>query len=217
MKKNLSTILFAIVCGMLVASCGNSGGSGKKLATNEVLGDLPNLVYQHNYQDSVFKAKADEEQKGLKFDESGLKAAMEIEKKYDTKREEANTKFAADVEKLNSSLAGKAIPYEMEAGLPYEITNCKIVDLDKNGNAHYEIELKITDAKAIKPNWNNEYYVIANSLDKDGNEIEGAGVGCTFVIPKAEDGATFTGKSWIGFSKPEKYVNFAKFKFVNKK
>ena len=61
MKKFFSTIVFAIICGMFIASCGG-GSVGKKLVSNEILGDLPNLVNQKHLTDSVRKAKTEAEE-----------------------------------------------------------------------------------------------------------------------------------------------------------
>jgi hypothetical protein len=217
-NKILGSLAILGLSAMMMVSCGGgSSSSGKKLASNDVFGDLPSLKYQYENQDSELKAKAKDEQKNLPFNESGLKKAKAIDEKYAAKRKATKEKFAADVEKLKPSLIGKAIPYEVEEGAPFEITSCKIVELFDSGSIRYEFELKITDAKAIQPNWSNEFWVFCDYLDKDGNKFDGNSSGV--VIPREEkvDGATFTHQEPSSFSSPEKYVNFAKIRFLAKK
>jgi len=114
-------------------------------------------------------------------------------------------------------LIGKNIPYEVEDGAPFEITSCKIVKLFENGGLHYEIELKITDAKVIKTNWSNEYWIYCDYIDKDGNKFDGSGCGVIMSKQEKVDGATFTHQEPMSFSSPENYVNFAKIRFFAKK
>jgi len=206
----------------MMASCGGGSGSsssGKKLASNDVFGDLPNLIYQHNNQDAELKDEAKKKQEGLPFNESGLKKAKEIDDKYSAKRKAADEKFFADVEKLKPSLVGKDIPFEVEDGLPYEIISYKIADVGQYGGVSYEITFKILDAQAITTNWSNEYRMPGCFIDKDGNEMEKAGGGCGVVISKEEhvDGAILTQQGVLTtFVFPEKYVNFAKNRFTVK-
>jgi len=214
MKKYFSTIVFAIICGMFIASCGG-GSSGKKLASNDVLGDLPNLLYQRDVTDSIRKAEERAALEKLNPNKKGdWDKAAKIDAKFDARREKEEAAFEAEVAKLKSVLVGKAIPFEMEEGLPYEITSCKIVEVNDGGTLNYEFELKVLDAKAVKAktNWSNEYYVIGKYLDKDGNEFDGNSSGVK--IPKAEDGETFTHVEWFSMPSPAKYANFAKIKFV---
>jgi hypothetical protein len=88
--------------------------------------------------------------------------------------------------------------------------------LSQWGEVSCEIEFKITDAKAIQTNWSNEYYVVADILDKDGNKF--SGTSGTLVISNKENGATFTNKLSLGMvHSPKEYANFAKIKFLAKK
>ncbi|MDD3772767.1 MAG: hypothetical protein PHC38_08945 [Weeksellaceae bacterium] len=215
-----------LVVVMMLSGCGGgSGSSGKRLASNEFLGDLPNVVYQHAYQDSVFRAdKYAAEEKfsepfksgKKKLTESDWKKGAELEKEWDAKRKEGDAKLTAEVEKLKSSLVGKAVPYEVEDGAPFEIASCKIVDLLQRGEVRCEIEFKITDATAIQTNWSKEYHVVADIIDKDGNKF--SGTGSTIVISNKENGAVYTSQLHLGLvHSPKEYVNFAKIRFLNKK
>jgi hypothetical protein len=200
---------------MFFASCGGGSGSssGKKLASNEVFGDLPNAVYQRQYANTVAEKHKNVERDKLDGNNKGDQAKWKkIQEKYKKSLDENEAKLAAEVEKIKPTLIGKEIPYEVEEGAPYEITSCKIVEVGQHGYVDYELVLKITDAKAIKTNWNDEYYVNSDYVDKAGNRFSGGSNGVK--ISKKENGATCTHKGRILFDNAERYVDFAKIKFL---
>ncbi|MDR0828849.1 MAG: hypothetical protein LBN95_01895 [Prevotellaceae bacterium] len=225
-KTNLRNVAIAACLAVMAAgliSCGGSG-SGKKLAENAVFGDLPNIMYQYNYQDSVFKAERDKAQEGLPFSESGMKKGMKIEKKYDEKRKAAKEQLAADLQKLKTSLVGRDVPTEVEAGLGFEITSCKIAEVDETGGVSVEFVLKITDAtpllKQVGMKYSNFFECQTSMVDKSGDEISASY--CKVKLPegankKALNGLEITDKYYIGIAsnKLKQWVEFEKIKFVS--
>ena len=219
MKKYFSSILFAIICGMFIASCG--GGSGKKLASNDYLGDLPNLVYQKHISDSVFKEKLEAEVSKAKLAGKFNEAkAMQIYEKYKIADKEANKKYDADVEAIKAKLVGKAIPFEVEEGLGYKVISCKISDV-KSGTVNAEFELEIIDAKeANVSRWGKPSVSVRfHNIDKEGN-ILGSEYGSSAYVELSgkDDGSTGKGIAYISFyaKNAAEYANFAKIKFFKK-
>ncbi len=123
MKILKSILAVAIIATM--ASCGGGSGSGKKLAKNDVLGDMPNVVYQHFQVDSIIDADEKEAYKGIKS-EKDFGKAMKIKAKFDEREEKEDAQFKANIEKIKAELVGKDIPYEVENNVGYEIMSCKV-------------------------------------------------------------------------------------------
>jgi hypothetical protein len=205
----------------MMASCGGSGSSGKKLASNEFLGDLPNLVYQKGYSDSVLNANEKAEMDKLDGSKkSDWEKAAKIDDKYDIKKEEADKKFEAEVEKIKPSLVGKDIPFEVEEGIGYEITSCKVSKVE-GSTVYVDFEVKVTDFKVANiERYGNKLILKWHEIDKEG-KLMGSEYGHVYYLEldKKEDGATGKTTQFISISskEAEKYVNFAKIKFVNSK
>jgi len=144
--------------------------------------------------------------------------------KFDAREDEEKAKFKAEVEKIKPTLVGKDIPFEVEDGTGYEITSCKISDIE-NDYVYIDFEVKITDIKAAKFDYqgmfdksNPKLSISTYEVDKNGNRMgsEWNNVLSVEVQEKA-DGATgkATGSTfYIAILNPEKYMNFAKIKFV---
>jgi len=213
----------AIVCGVMLSGCGGSGGSGRHLPSNDILGNLPDLIYQHSYQDSVFSAEqeAAEEKFSEPFKsgqktptESDWKKAKEFDDEWKAKFKEADAKFVAEIEKLKPSLIGKEIPVEMEDGVGFEATAGKIIDVGESG---FTVEVGVTITNAGAPalsmlkygrfdyNW--------QILDKEGNQIGSNGSASSRELGK-ENGATGNINLYIAIAKPQQFVNFAKIRFI---
>jgi len=218
MKKHFSTIVFAIICGMFIASCGG-GSVGKKLASNDFLGDLPNIVYQKHLTDSIIKADQKTAMDKLDWNkQSDWKKGEKIKQKFDAKSNEANTKFEAELEKLRPTLTGKAVPFEMEEGLGYEVTSFKVTEVTEYGSVSTELEVKITDPKeAAIMKYVNVLNVKMQEVDKDGNEI-GYLRDFNVNLSGKTEGATgnYTYYSVTVRANEQKYADFAKIKFIKK-
>ena len=204
---------------MFIASCGSAGG-GKKIAKNDFLGDLPNLIYQKNLIDSIRNAEEKAATAKLNPNEkSDREKAVKISDKFKARKQAENEKYDANVEKIKAELVGKSIPFEVEEGTGYEITYCKISDV-QGRTIYVEFEVKITDVKTaeISRYGKPEVFVMAQSIDKNGNQI-GADGGYNIDITDRADGATGKDNRLIAISQKyvEKYADFAKFRFIKNK
>jgi hypothetical protein len=222
MKRQFNIIILALVCVMMFTSC---GGGGKKLASNEFLGDMPNLVLQKAVKDSIRDAKKHAERDAFKEKNMGSKdksvweKAKEMEEKFDAERKAADEQFNAEVEKLKPSLVGKVLPVEVENGCGYEVSNLKISDLSTA--VKVEFEVKITDESAVTVrNWGTVNFYF-QALDKDGNLIGKAYYGevrNTSITMSQKNGTIGKGSFYlVNEHDAEEMVNFAKIKFVKSK
>ena len=217
MKKTLS-IIFTIACVILISSCGGGSGSGgSKLAKNNFLGDMPNIVYQKHLTDSIRNA---EEKAALSKitgkSNSDMEKAMKIYEKFKTRRKTEDEQLKANIEKIKPELIGKDIPFEVEKGAGYEITYCKISDVESS-SISVDFEVKITDvAVAGISNYGKPRIVVTvQDIDKDGKQI-GANGAYYIDISGKENGATGKSKLIVSISKRDakEYTNFANFKFI---
>ena len=217
-KQNKFLVAFAILglSVMILASCGG-GSAGKKLANNEFLGNLPNLMYQKAFTDSVNKAKYNAEMKKL----DGKKASdwekgAKISKKYKARDNEDDAKYEAEIEKIKQTLIGKNIPFEVEEGTGYEILSCKISDV-KTDRIYVEFEAKVTDVNKVFPSkYSKSLSGTPLSIDKNGKQI---GIHYfTLNFSDNKEGTTNKGNIDIFLKKEAaQYADFAKIKFIKKK
>jgi hypothetical protein len=226
-KVNKFLGAFAILglSAVIMVSCGGGNGSsnaGKKLASNEFLGDLPNVVSQWVYKDSVLNAQKYAEREAFKEKNAGTKdksvgqKAKEMEEKHAAQYKEAKAQFQAEVEKLKPALVGKTLPFEVEEGCGYEVSGLKICDLDES--AKVEFEVKITDEKAIKVYQWGTLDFIFQVLDKDGNIIGKDNTRHTTITMSQKNGETAKGTFYlVDKADAKEIVNFAKIKFVKSK
>ena len=191
--KNL-LVVSALMCGLMLTNCGGGSGSNsssKKLVSNDVLGDLPDLVYQHAYADSVFYADRSEAEQKAKI-------------------EEFKAKQSAEYKKLAPSIVGNNVPVEVEEGLGYEITSCKIVAMEYSKTI-VEYQLKVTDNKAIKTTRAGQIVVAWQNIDKDGKQIgDNAANYSELKDGEANDKIFLIVNSY----NVEQWANFDKIKFV---
>ena len=225
MKKSNIFGLLAILglSAMILASCGGGSGSGKKLATNELLGDLPNLVYQKAINDSIRDAKQHAEREKFKednsknFDKSVGMKWKKMEEEFDAEQKAANDEVSAEAEKIKPSLVNKALPFEVEEGCGYEVSDLKIIDVDGNWypSAKVEFEVKITDEKAVKIyQWGTLDFGF-HLLDKDGNLLD---KDHTTITMSQKNGTTAKGHFYLVHKRnARQMVDFAKIKFIKVK
>lgn len=219
---------------LLLTSCGGGEGGGKnnvkieKFPKNEILGNMVNIVNEHYVLDSIY----DTEIKELK-NKYDVKNEKEYEKykeeyiKLTEKEEKLNADYQSAVEAEKVNLIGKPIPFEMEDDLGYEVTECKIVDVNKHGGFKMSINVKLTDPSKLslvgfkKVN----FYSHIQYIDKNGNIIQNRNenVGNLFEVslPDKNVGTVGTGESWedIGWYSgrfAKNFANFAKIRFVKK-
>lgn len=238
MKKRslFATAVYAgiFATALLLTSCGGGEGGGKnnvkieKFPKNEILGNMVNIVNEHYVLDSIY----DTEIKELK-NKYDVKNEKEYEKykeeyiKLTEKEEKLNADYQSAVEAEKVNLIGKPIPFEMEDDLGYEVTECKIVDVNKHGGFKMSINVKLTDPSKLslvgfkKVN----FYSHIQYIDKNGNIIQNRNenVGNLFEVslPDKNVGTVGTGESWedIGWYSgrfAKNFANFAKIRFVKK-
>ena len=218
MKKVVLVTAVAVVLAALMTGCGGgSSTSGKKIATNDVLGDMPNLVYQKAYVDSVLYADRDAQKSKLKgTSKSDFEKSAKISENYKKRSKEEDEKFEANVEKIKSTLIGKDIPFEMADGIGYEVNYCKISELKYGVNVEFEVTL--TNESVIRIyQWGtlSFYYQV---LDKDGNVIGKDYYGelrNAQISMSQKNGETAKGNLYL-VSKEDaaQMANFAKIRFV---
>jgi hypothetical protein len=206
---------------MMMVSCGDgsssgsSSGSGKKLASNDFLGDLPNLNYQKYLTDSIISAEEKTEMGKLDWkNKNDWEKGDKLKKKFRDKRDEADTKYKAEVEKIKPQLIGKDVPFELEDGTGYKVNSFKITDNINGGGVYTELEVEVTDVKVADFTRANEIVVSWYEVDKEGNKMGNDGSAYIKLAEKTE-GATGTYSLLIKCS--PRYVNFAKIKFVKEK
>jgi len=201
---------------MMMISCGGGSGSvsSKKLAGNEVFGDLPNLVYQKHFSDSVLKVEQKAELGKLNpKSKSDWEKGSKIKEKFETREREEKAKYEAEIEKIKQQLVGKEIPFEVEEGAGFEITSCKISDVSRYGTVSIDCEAKITDVATVKFSpFSTVLKLEMLAIDKNGNQIIKDDM-CHVSFPKVENGAI--GKKTAGFYISKEFADFAKVKFVN--
>jgi hypothetical protein len=233
-KKNLfATAFYAgiFATALLLTSCGGGEGGGKnnvkieKFPKNEILGNMVNIVNEHYVLDSI----SDLEIKELK-NKYDVKNEKEYEKykneyiKLTEKAEKLNADYYSAVEAEKVNLIGKSIPFEMEDDFGYEVTECKIVDVNKYGGFKMSINVKLTDPdKALAGSRRPNFNCYLQYLDKNGNIIQNRDeyIGHLFEVslPDKNVGTEGTATSWedIGWHSgryAKNFANLAKVRFV---
>jgi hypothetical protein len=222
-KSKICTFLLAgtmVTAGL--SSCGG-GGSVKRLSANDVLGDIPSLIYQNRQQDSILDAQGKAEaEKAKDFEKLG-----KLMKKYDAKDKELKAKFEAGVETAKPKLVGKDVPFSVADGLGYEIKSFKIVDVEKGGQVQAEYTLKVTDAVTVSGvfrSLSSGGAVITNfhALNRAGEVIGNDGAGY-LDLPKDLKKENLNGTELKGMyyfnitgKKAPQWVDFAKVEFIKK-
>jgi hypothetical protein len=196
---------------VMMASCGGGSGSGKKLASNEFLGDLPNLVYQYHFADSLIKAERKAERAKLNSKSDAAKWDK-IKEKLDAREKEEKEKLKVAIGKIKPTLIGKDIPFEVEEGAGYKISSCKISDLYETGDAKIEFYVEITDvSKAIPSRYTTKFIGGMENIDRNGNKI-GTNGSFNVEMSSRENGVTAKGETSIHHISAQ-HVDFAKIKF----
>lgn len=210
--KRLEKIAVIALAVMFMASCGGGSDSysGKKIASNEFLGNMPNLVYQKQQSDSIREAKVKEATKDLKFtNESDIKKAMKLSEKFNAEKELAKEKFEADIEALKPSLMGKDIPAEVSEGVGYKIINCKITEIS-DYTVYAEFTLEVTDLTAVST-FGKDIIVTWQYVNKN-NEPMGGNSAAYIQLSEKANGGTASQRATIVVSAD--YVDFAKIRFI---
>jgi hypothetical protein len=201
---------------MLTTAC-NSGGekSGGNLPANDVLGNLPNIKYEQHCADSILNS----EEETAYIDVKDYEQLAKLKEKFEKQADEAKAKFSEALQKEKANLVGKVIPFEMEQGAGYEISNLVIKNVESDGSILADCQAKIIDVAVCTTTRKPELVISFQNYGKDGNPIGNKGMAYVPVSGK-ENGATGTYSNFIiQFSGKDaaKYVDFAKVKFLKSK
>ena len=117
MKNKLNKIVFALICGMMLAGCGGGGGKSG-LKKNQYLGSLPAIYASYHAEKEVYEAKVREQ--GEKLMAGGEKNAAKIMKLMMEEKETKKAmkeKMKATVSAEIAKIAGKEIPVSFSKAL----------------------------------------------------------------------------------------------------
>lgn len=217
-KLIFSVVSLAVLFAFFLTSCKGDGeaSSSKGLNKNEVIGNIPSIIYQFQQKDSVLDAKsqADFDKIKEKADEKKIKVLYE---KYQKQKEALAQEKESIIEKEKSVLVGKQIPYEMEEALGFEVTNFVIKDIDKDGQIEAEFEVKLTNPSIAQlMGYSTTELVVSTVYVNKSDEVFGSPSAFYVPLDSKEIGATGTYKSYIHIrSRDAKdFVEFAKLRFV---
>ncbi|MDR1887110.1 MAG: hypothetical protein LBQ70_04265 [Prevotellaceae bacterium] len=125
-------------------ACG--GGSPKGFSKNDILGNLPLIVYKKAQQDSIFKAQS---QAQIPKDKNDMATLERLLKKAWKQMEEAKSQYRAEIEAELKNVSDKEIPFSMEEGLGFEATSVKFVDFKDDGEVKILLKVRITDVSKL--------------------------------------------------------------------
>ena len=216
------TTVFVAVC-VVFTACSDSL-STKRLPKNDILGNVPSLVYQKVQQDSILEAKFAAEVRNV-TDSHNFTQLIE---KYEKMKEDAEKKFKEALTKEQENLIDKEIPFQIAEGLGYEVTSVKIGNVTKDGEIEFTFTIKIIDASNVDLSFPFDRYqkgqirIPVQMINKAG-EVFGKDSYLVFLeesgVQKSSDlinGMEFS--QWNGFTiteyNAEAYADFAKIKFL---
>ena len=185
----------AIAAVLLFAACGGGGTETssstsksvklKEFPENVTLGKLPGIFCQYLQMDSVIRASYNPEYDELKEkSRKAMKAGNEKEwNKYEAKIDDLLEKENADkkkneedmlsaIGKEKENLIGRKIPYEVEEGAWFEMTDLFISDVTEKGNLMVTGSFKLAvDEKKLRTIFGGKYTINGECLDSQGNKI----------------------------------------------
>ena len=227
-----STLLVAgcaIASILLFAACGGGGTSKpslnvKSYPENEVLGNAPNILFQFCQKDSIISNYYDNELREIRDEAEKVESESKLKKlyeKYDLLDAEEEAELdklwdekEAAIEKEKAKLIGKEIPFEIEEGTWYDITDLTITNFEK-GYVSIVGTIKVKDEEQVnKPNM--YYYPIIPfiCLDSQGNEIY---KNCNSnQNSKRDENLVFKSGFDLRHDTGRAFLDFAKIRFLNK-
>lgn len=193
-KQRVLTTMFcagAFATALLLTSCGGSGGGGgtkndvkfQKTPKNEILGDLVNISCEYKAKISASNAEYEEarDKNNEKYADNSDKRKQNWEKlkeQKDKRNKKIMEETNAAIEKEMATLIGKAIPFECEDGLGFEVVECKINKVDKltvpqaaNLSLSFTYKMKPVDAEKVKKFSNLDVVDQYKFVDASGNVL----------------------------------------------
>ena len=185
-KRNLFVTMFCagvFATALLLTSCGGGGTASfssikvKDFPENEVFGKVPVIYRQTWIKDSIigeiYQAERDRIREKSNYDELDDKLTKDKKLAEQKVGEELETV----IENEKAKLIGKKVPFEMEEGAWYEITDLYVSDLFSDG-IRLTGSFKVVDETQARKSFDKYYYPTINFvyLDSKGNESSNLGV-----------------------------------------
>lgn len=170
--KKLQFIGIALICALILSSCGGGASSGVK--KNYTFGNLPKIYADYDLSrenfEKKYEAKADKLERGDKV------KLMKLAEEADKEEDEIKEKHKADLEAETKKLDGKAIPFTMSDELKkspalfYSIPELKFF-INKSGDL--AITCPITACKDFEvPKYKySDYLVYYRFVGKENKNI----------------------------------------------
>lgn len=244
-KRNLFAKMFCVgifATALFLTSCGDGGESSsketgekfQKLPKNEVLGDLVNISCEYAAKWRASEAEFEEaRQKNMEKYANDSDKREQNYQKISASHKERGKQIVADanaaLEKEMATLNGKALPFECEEGMGFEVEECKITGITKHAGScnrttlSFVYKLKPTDAdilKSISPLTNPAEYTF---VDASGNVLlnekgeDGVTQPISFnndMLKQLRNGETIERDGWVVLEPC--MANFAKIKFAKR-
>lgn len=141
MNIRISILSFFVIALFLACSENNISCIPK----NEILGNVPSIVYQKEQQDSIREAKS----KALADDIEDEEKLIKLAEKHEEESEKAQTEFEEALQKEGENLKGRDIPFSLTESQGYEITSLKITGVNQDGEVSVGYTVKFTDVSKI--------------------------------------------------------------------
>lgn len=230
MKRSILLIAgCAIASVLLFAACGGGGNSKpslnvKSFPENEILGNAPNILFQFCQKDSIISNYYDNELREIRNKAEKVESQTELKKlyeKYDLLEAEEEAELdklwdekEAAIEKEKAKLIGKKIPFEIEEGTWYEITDLTVDNFEK-GYVSIIGTIKVIDEEQVnKPNMYYYPVISFSCLDSQGNEVYKS---CNRnQLSKREENLVFNSGFDLRHDTGRAFLDFAKIRFLNK-
>ena len=223
-KRNLFATMFCagiFATALLLTSCGGGGTASfssikvKDFPENEVFGKVPVIYRQTWIKDSIigeiYQAERDRIREKSNYDE--------LDDKLTKDRKLAEQKVGEELETVieneKAKLIGKKVPFEIEEGAWYEITDLYVSDLFTDG-IRLTGSFKVVDETQAKKSFDKYYYpmIYFVYLDSKGNESSDLGVDLGYR--KADDTNFIITLTRYTPDHCRTLLDFSKIKFVKK-
>ena len=101
-----------------------------------------------------------------------MKKFTELKEKNKVAREENKQNLAAAVEQAKTSLIGHDIPFEVNEGIGYDVTEVKVSDIDKLGTFSVKAKIRVTD-ESVRKSFNKKQMDVSwYETDTEGNDTK---------------------------------------------
>lgn len=234
MKSKISHLVTALVCGVILVSCGG-GSEGSKIKKNEYFGMLPSIYASYKASKDAIETESDKVAEKIKETddlEKVFKLAAELQEKEEAMEEKMETAAIAEIQ----SLVGRDIPVSYSTSLQSsdELFYNVSAKLAANEGSHLiKIELSYTAKTNLDVPGRNmrkidgKYWAYYRLVSTSGSTIR---TGFSSDLVKQDShpvsisaGTALLKSDWNSscdltymIHEPEKYANFAGIEFITK-